>query len=143
LGEWADIVVPVLSLVFAVFSWWFSRRSRKDRADAARAAAEAAKQRDAIERIADSITGAPLAAVPHPPDFIGLLNRAGRPLAVEGFDVDPLRVAPPRPFPFTLAPGQEERLRVPRTSAHPGWPHQIPVRLEGRFDPVFVSVPGS
>ena len=49
----------VLSIVGAVFSWWYSNASKKARDAAEKADANATRQREAIEKIAEALNPAP------------------------------------------------------------------------------------
>ena len=52
-------ICAVLTIVGAVFSWWYSNASKKARDAAEKADANATRQREAIEKIAEALNPAP------------------------------------------------------------------------------------
>lgn len=102
----------VLSIVGAVFSWWYSNASKKARDAAEKADANATRQREAIEKIAEALNPAP---AEH--DFFVewqdeqafvLRNTGTAPVTVNAITNDP-KGSFAGEIPFTLDPGCGQR----------------------------------
>jgi hypothetical protein len=101
----------VLSIVGAVFSWWYSNASKKARDAAEKADANATRQREAIEKIAEALNPAPaehaFSIEWQSKDTFVLRNTGTAPVTINAITNDPERNFAVE-IPFTLDPGRSK-----------------------------------
>lgn len=102
----------VLSIVGAVFSWWYSNASKKARDAAEKADANATRQREAIEKIAEALNPAPaehaFSIEWQSKDTFVLRNTGTAPVTINAITNDPERNFAVE-IPLTLDPGRSKQ----------------------------------
>ena len=124
----------VLSIVGAVFAWWYSNASKKARDAAEKADANATRQREAIEKIAEALNPAPaehaFSVERQSKDTFVLRNTGTAPVTVNAITNDTeglFAVA----YPFTLDPGCGQRI------------YEAPVMSSGHVDELVLDIADS
>ena len=132
----------VLSIVGAVFSWWYSNASKKARDAAEKADANATRQREAIEKIAEALNPAPeehaFSVEWQSKDSFVLRNTGTAPVTVNAITNDPERNFAVE-IPFTLDPdcGQCFYVALTMSSTHV---NELILDIADRDTPVIVPL---
>ena len=127
-------VCAVLTIVGAVFFWWYANASKKARDAAEKADANATRQREAIEKIAEVLNPAPaehaFSVEWQSKDSFVLRNTGTAPVTVNAItnDVEGLFAVQ---FPFTLNPGCGQRI------------FEAPAMTDGHVDELVLDIADS